>query len=158
MTHSNVESTLESLGSLLEKTVSRFGLKKKSDQWKVVQQWPFIVGETLAKLSRPVSIRDGVLFVAVPSSTWAQELDFQKNEILKRISALFDKDLIQDIRFFSSSWKEKKEFDNPKEASLSQEEKKIVEAMCQEIENPRLKPVIKKWLTSLILLKKQKNA
>jgi len=61
--------------------------------------WRQAVGETTVRYTRPGRIRRGVLEVGVTSSTIAQELVFQKAELLKSIRRLLPDTPIRDLRF-----------------------------------------------------------
>lgn len=47
--------------------------------------WEEAVGPAVAAATRPVSLRDGVLHVAVKNAVWMQELHPQREQILKRV-------------------------------------------------------------------------
>lgn len=65
--------------------------------------WVEFVGSTLSKNSHPVrllrSSTGGILWVGVSSSVWANELEFQKNDLLDKIARRFKSLGLTDIRF-----------------------------------------------------------
>lgn len=59
---------------------------------------PRIVGEQAKKHVRPKFFRGGVLYVAVPSSVWAQRIYVQRHNILGELNAHLDKAWVKDLR------------------------------------------------------------
>lgn len=85
---------------ILDGALSRYGIKKDLERYRFVLYWKNIVGDELAKRSRPECLRGGALVVRVPSSAWAQELSFHKSEIIKRLQPyLSPSDTVDDVRF-----------------------------------------------------------
>ena len=58
-----------------------------------------VVGETIAEHTEAVSVEHGVLFIRAESSTWSQELQLKKKEILSKINSKVGKQTIKDLRF-----------------------------------------------------------
>ncbi len=88
------------IGAALNMMFKDLGLDKKLDQVRVVELWPEIVGENIAKIARAERVNEGILYVKVSSTTWRTELLFQKREILQRIETRIGRNVIKDIRFF----------------------------------------------------------
>ena len=80
---------------LLKKTGLEGGVK----QQEVINVWKEVVGLTISKNTKPASIRHGILTVKVSKHTWKQELQFQKNEIIKKINTKLNNKLLKEIRF-----------------------------------------------------------
>jgi hypothetical protein len=80
-----------------ELTQTRF--KHEMEGLKVLEQWEAIAGSRLYALSRPVSIRNGTLFVFVENSVALQEMSYNKQNILKNINTKKDLPYIKDIKF-----------------------------------------------------------
>lgn len=67
--------------------------------YKLVEQWPDLVGKTVASRSEPAYIKKNILWVYVHDSVWMQHLNTQKNVLLEKIQS-FDKDwVVEDIRW-----------------------------------------------------------
>jgi predicted nucleic acid-binding Zn ribbon protein len=54
----------------------------------VFASWPDMVGESVAQHSRPRSLRDGVLVVAVDEPAWATQLRWLEADLLARLEAV----------------------------------------------------------------------
>ena len=62
-------------------------------------QWESLVGEHIAKAATAVRIAKGVLLVKVKSSTWRNELNLRKQEIISTLNRGLGQDVVKDIRF-----------------------------------------------------------
>lgn len=78
--------------------ISNTTLKQGREGLLLYEQWESIAGRTLSVVSRPVSIKNGVLLVAVKNSVALQELIYKKNSILNNIHAVPGMSRIKDIK------------------------------------------------------------
>lgn len=90
----------ENVQKILSSFLSRHGLENKLNQYKFITNWNDIVGEGIAVHAKPSSLKNKVLYIKVSSSSWAQELSFQKQVILHRLNSfLNEENKVVDIRF-----------------------------------------------------------
>ena len=76
------------LGDVLKRYLARAGFGERLKQATVVEDWPKIVGDKIAAISRPEAVtQDGTLFVRVTSAPWMQELQLLTPELLKRLGS-----------------------------------------------------------------------
>ena len=87
------------LGEALGDAMEELGLGPKMRQYDVVNLWPSIVGEQIARVAHAESISNGKLLVHVTRSTWRNELTFLKNELIARINTAMKEDIVKDIIF-----------------------------------------------------------
>lgn len=74
------------LGEVLKRYLARAGFGERLKQAGVVEDWPAIVGDKIAAVSKPEAVtQDGTLFVRVTSAPWMQELQLLTPELLKRM-------------------------------------------------------------------------
>ena len=93
--------TPESVQKILTSALSKFGLDKDIARYQFVLHWKDIVGEDIAQRTRPECFRNGALVVRVKDSSWAQELSFQKEVILKKLRNFISSDLkVDDVQFY----------------------------------------------------------
>jgi predicted nucleic acid-binding Zn ribbon protein len=103
------------------------GLLKRLDRlpaWRsnqpflqLCQQWPEIVGAAVAGHARPLSVRQGVLFVAVSNPAWAQTLTFERSRLVAKINRAIEPPFnppLTDARFSTGRW-----FDAPDRPTLA---------------------------------------
>ena len=78
--------------------MASWGLTASYQGWRVVRAWPEIVGSLIAERAVAEHFADGVLYVAVEKDIWRQELQMQREEILRKIHSLPYGRAIKDIR------------------------------------------------------------
>ena len=88
-----------SVGSVLPNILKSF--RRGSDEQLVHfwELWDRVVGETIAKNTRPAAFKGKLLLVEVSSSTWIHQLQFLKEEIIQKINAAFGKEMVEEIKF-----------------------------------------------------------
>jgi predicted nucleic acid-binding Zn ribbon protein len=86
------------VGEILPGVIATLGLEEKFEEGRLLKRWVEVVGEAIAKRSRPRGFKDGILFIEVENSVWMQELWFQQEKIVKRIRERFPKVKITGIR------------------------------------------------------------
>lgn len=76
------------LGEALAGWLKSAGLAERVGQARLIDEWPALVGERIARSAAPESVTaDGTLFVRVKSSAWRQELSLMTPEVLALINA-----------------------------------------------------------------------
>ncbi len=93
---------MEHVSDCLKKFLRATRLEKPVSQYTLVLDWPEVVGKEIASHSEALDLRDGILWVAVPSSNWRQHILFLKPQILKTFQGRFPKISIRDIRCVTS--------------------------------------------------------
>jgi len=89
-----------SLDKLVPSVMKRLGLEKRLHESQVHFLWPHIVGSDIACHAQPVSLRKGLLIVAVDHPVWLQELSrYHKALLLQKIHERLGKDAVRDIVF-----------------------------------------------------------
>jgi len=74
-------------------------LKLSLELVPVWKQWKQIIGEEFASLTEPSGFRRGRLHIKVKNTTVMHRLTFEKEQILERIRAILQKDIIEDLFF-----------------------------------------------------------
>ena len=64
--------------------------------------WEGVVGPQVAGVTQVEAVRDGVLFVRVRNSVWANELTLLKEDMLRRLNSKLGGKIISDIHFKAS--------------------------------------------------------
>ena len=87
------------VGNVLPSVLRELGLDKRFSERKLVEIWPEVVGDALARRARATRYEKGVLFVHVDHGAWMQELHFMEKELVRKLRAACpDVDLVR-IRF-----------------------------------------------------------
>ncbi|MBM9605173.1 DUF721 domain-containing protein [Desulfopila inferna] len=87
------------VSGVLPEVVRHQGWAAKLEMHSFFPIWEKVVGENVACCSRPLKIVKDVLWLEVESSTWMQQLQFEKMRILDDINATLTRSRIRDIRF-----------------------------------------------------------
>ena len=73
----------------------------------LLDSWSQIVGKVVSTHTQPLYIKQGILWVATSSAAWAQNLTFERQNLLIKLNDLSLTPLL-DIRFSTSGWKRQK--------------------------------------------------
>lgn len=92
-------SSLEKVDNILSSYLSDRGYLTVCKENDIVQKWPEIVGDNVSSVSNCERVEDGILYVAINSASWRNEMQFFKNSILKKIHTEFNCKTIKDIIF-----------------------------------------------------------
>ena len=89
-----------SVQDVLPGIVKKLGLADKLWETQLISAWPQIVGEQLARHTRPGRFQQKTLIVFVKNSVWLGELSRTgKKPLLEKLQTHFSADRIQDLRF-----------------------------------------------------------
>ena len=64
--------------------------------------WAAVVGPQVAGVTQVEAVRDGVLFVRVKNSVWANELTLLKEDMVRRLNSAIGGRVLTDIHFKAS--------------------------------------------------------
>jgi predicted nucleic acid-binding Zn ribbon protein len=68
-------------------------------RWRLEQQWPQIVGATLAEQTLPAGFERGTLFIWVRHPVWMQQLYFFQEPIKEKVNAHLGRAWVAQVRF-----------------------------------------------------------
>ena len=89
-----------SLDTLVPSVMKALGLEKRLQESQVHFLWPHIVGADVARHAQPVSLRKGLLIIAVDHPVWLHELSrYHKPLLLKKVHERLGKNAVRDIVF-----------------------------------------------------------
>ena len=88
------------IDSLLEEVLSEKGYLTVCKEFGILNKWPAIVGEKIARVTNCERVENGIVYVKVASAPWRQEIAYCKELLLKRIKTEFNCPTIQDIIFY----------------------------------------------------------
>ena len=80
-------------------TLKRLGLRNRFDEEKILRAWNSIVGDFVARNSRPIEVKRKILFVQVIQPAVHYSLDRMKGEILAKVQKEFGAENIRDLKF-----------------------------------------------------------
>ena len=98
---------MKKVANIIDRVMKNLGLSRRYNEQKSILFWDDIVGERISKKAKPLYARDGKLVVEVENSTWMNELQFLRMEILEKLNKKLGRWTIVDIYFLL-----KREHDN----------------------------------------------
>ena len=100
---SDQNKKLDSVANVLQGLFenSKSPLSEGFQRYRLEQQWRSVVGEALAKVSRPVDFQEGLLTIAVTNPSLLTELQFFRTEIIKKVNTHIGKVWVRKVRFVS---------------------------------------------------------
>lgn len=119
--------------------------------------WSEVLGENIAKHSKPVKIVNGVLFINTDNPAWSHSLLMMKNKVLAKIVTLIKesshKVIIKDMRFFNGNVKrfELENYIDPyilPEVRLLEDDEKAVKQEVSVLKDANLRNVFEKLMLS----------
>ena len=91
-------SNEKAIGEILPSVYKNLGLEERMSYTLLTDEWIDIVGNVIAKHSRPTGVVNKCLMVEVDSPVWMNELNtFSKDAILKKVKEKNNR--IKNIRF-----------------------------------------------------------
>ena len=88
------------LDKLIPQVMKGLGLEKRLYESQVFFQWAHIVGTDIASHAHPVSLKKGLLIIAVDHPIWLQELSrYHKPMLLQKIHSAIGKQAVRDLIF-----------------------------------------------------------
>ena len=90
---------MEHISVALKKLIKKEGIENEINQQKAIDLWGDVVGQKIKENTEPIEVQFGVMTVKVKNSVWKQELQFQKNNIIKSLNKKLIKTMIKDLRF-----------------------------------------------------------
>jgi len=93
------KNTTQSLKDILGEILDQPKLKKGANEFRAVHYWEKVMGKTVAKTTKSVFFRNGILFVSFNSSVVRGELVMLKDKIIKNMNEAIGSQTIKDIVF-----------------------------------------------------------
>jgi predicted nucleic acid-binding Zn ribbon protein len=86
---------------ILEQTLKLIKKPAAAQLMDLSHAWSQLLGPTISQKTEPVFLRNGVLTINTKSSSWNQELQLLKNQILQKIQDQFPSLQVKELRFQS---------------------------------------------------------
>ena len=89
----------KNIKELILKNLREQGLETPLLQKRLMEAWPTVAGEMIARYTDGVSIRNQTLYVHLTNPALRQDLSMQRSDYVKRLNAYVGSQVIADIRF-----------------------------------------------------------
>jgi predicted nucleic acid-binding Zn ribbon protein len=90
---------VKNIGELILRNLRSQGLETPLLQKRLVDAWPTVMGDMVAGYAQEVYIRNQTLWVHLTSPALRADLSMMKQDIVKKLNAAVDSQVIADIRF-----------------------------------------------------------
>lgn len=90
---------VKNIGELILRNLRSQGLETPLLQKRLVDAWPNVMGDMVAGYTQEVYIRNQTLWVHLTSPALRADLSMMKQDIVKKLNAAVDSQVIVDIRF-----------------------------------------------------------
>ena len=90
---------VKNIKELILKNLREQGLETPLLQKRLMEAWPTVAGEMIARYTDGVSIRNQTLYVHLTNPALRQDLSMQRSDYVKRLKAYVGSQVIADIRF-----------------------------------------------------------
>lgn len=97
--HSGRKKEVAPLQEAFEELLKTYRIKDKFDERLVIQAWPEMMGNTVAKRTESLYIKDKKLFVKINSGPVKKELAMNRTKVLELISCRFGNEVILEVIF-----------------------------------------------------------
>ncbi len=95
----------ELLKFALSRQIRRMGCRKKIESAQVIARFKEVVGPQVAARATIESLTNGRLTLVVPETTWKQELNRSKDDLIKRLNESAGRNVVREIIFVMNSRK-----------------------------------------------------
>jgi hypothetical protein len=93
-----IKSNQNSISQLLPDLLQEKGWEQQLDLHAIFPRWKEIVGEEMDEYAQPLKIERGVLWLEVANSSWLQQLQYEKVELLDTLNHFFRLSRLNDIK------------------------------------------------------------
>jgi len=94
------KSDTSSVKEAIDEMLDSYKLRGKFDEKKLINSWGTIMGKPISRRTEKIYIKNRVLFVKLNSAPLRQELTIAKAKVLEIIHRSFDKNLVEDVKFY----------------------------------------------------------
>jgi hypothetical protein len=127
----------------------RLGASEQFYEQEPLLLWPQVAGPQMSKLTQPLRVRQGVLYIEAANHTVAQQLSLLKEVYLKKLKALLSEPRIHDLRFrVGSSFPgaRSSQHDPHEGEQLNLLEREQISHWLDELDDPKLKEIFESWI------------
>jgi predicted nucleic acid-binding Zn ribbon protein len=86
-----------SIGDSLNSFLKSARWQTKIHEIRIKTEWEKIMGATIARYTREVKLKDGVLIIATDVAPLKQELQFGKEQIIHNINEYFKEKVVKEV-------------------------------------------------------------
>lgn len=149
----------EPLGQIIRKVAKRDGIPLDLADLRLLSLWDRAVGPRVAAQTFPQEIRRGILQVRVSSSVWMHQLQFLKEDILRKLQEVMGSDAVKGFRFSIGEIPRAAPASRPDSPPpdvlgtnlLSARDRRLIEVNLATLADPELRELLRRVMTKDIL-------
>jgi predicted nucleic acid-binding Zn ribbon protein len=88
------------LKEVIDRYLKIIGADKRLKEIRLKEEWEEIIGKNIAAKTEKIIIKDGIVYLLVPSSIVKNELRMVKSEIIKRFNEAAGENIIRDLKIY----------------------------------------------------------
>jgi predicted nucleic acid-binding Zn ribbon protein len=86
-----------SIGDSLNSFLKSAKWQAKINEIRIKTEWEKIMGATIARYTREVKLKDGILIIASDVAPLKQELQFGKEQIIRNVNEYFKDNVVKEV-------------------------------------------------------------
>jgi len=150
------QKNLLKLGDFLQKALKRRKILLDMADGSLVDTWNRTVGPAIASQTFPFKFKNKTLFVKVSNSTWMQQLQFMKEEIIAKVDPAFTDKTIGNIYFSIGTipQPQREESDDGPGLDaypLKARDRRLIKESMASIQDDELKDIVRRVMTKEII-------
>jgi hypothetical protein len=163
MTKRRKQKEFQRIGDILKNTLKRKKIPVHVQDHHLSDAWNTAVGPIIAGNTSVHKIKGDTLFIKVSTSTWMQQLQFMKHEILEKVKSSMDNQTIKNIYFSIGDVHPtvpKKEQQIPPDGNqhvIKDRDKKIIEKSTESLGDEELRTILKRVMTKEIINRRSRQ-
>ena len=87
----------EKLSNVVDSFINQYGLKKRFQEYEILQEFTKIMGPFLMKKVTKAYVKNQKLFLKLSSASFKQELVMQKTKLLDQLNKAIGQDYLKDL-------------------------------------------------------------
>jgi len=151
------------IGDILPKVLKKRKIPVHTRDHRLSDAWNKAVGPIISGNTRANNVKGDTLFVKVSNSTWMQQLQFMKQDIIDKVNAVLKDQTIKNIYFsigdvspapLKNGQKQTPDFN---QYPLRERDRKLIEESIASVPDEELKSILKQVMTKEIINRRLKE-
>ena len=133
----------------IRRIFERQGLGKEFIEQEPMLLWPRVAGQQMSRLTQPLRVRQGILYIEAMNHVVAQQLNLMKNAYLNKLNGLLSEGRLIDLRFRVGGSSRPLAPDPSGGEQLSLLEQEKLEQLLDEAKDPQLRKAFESVMLAL---------
>ncbi len=151
------------IGDILPTVLKKRKIPVHTRDHRLSDAWNKAVGPIISGNTRANNVKGDTLFVKVSTSTWMQQLQFMKQDIIDKVNAVLEDQTIKNIYFSIGDISPaplkngQKQTPDINQYTLRERDRKIIEESIVSITDEELRSILKQVMTKEIINRRLKE-